>query len=103
MVNTVRVDADVHAALVELASEEHRPIGRVIEDAVNRYRKEKFWKEVNESVERLRADPVAWKDYQDEIAFFQGGSMDGLEDEEPYFTAEELEEILADHARAQGG
>ena len=103
MASTIRVDDDVHAALVEIAGTEHRSIGRVIEDAVSQYRKAKFWKTVDESVERLRADPVAWKDYQDEIAFFQGGSMDGLEDEEPYYTADELEEILAEHTRTQSG
>jgi hypothetical protein len=49
----------------------------------------------------VRADPVAWKDYQDEARMLQGGSMDGLESEEPYYTVEELEEIL-EHAKSQG-
>ena len=42
----------------------------------------------------LRADPVAWQEYQDEIRLLEGGSMDGLEAEEPYYTAAEVEEIL---------
>jgi hypothetical protein len=73
--------------------EEHQPIGQVIEDAVSRSKREKFWQEVEASVERLRADPVAWKDYQDEITLLEGGSMDGLEDEDPYYTVEEVDEI----------
>jgi hypothetical protein len=103
MASTVRVDDDLHAKLVALAAEEHRPIGQVIEDAIERYRREKFWKGVNEDLERLRADPEAWNDYQDEIALLEGGSMDGLENEPPYFTPEEEEEIRARAgARAQG-
>jgi hypothetical protein len=101
MSRTVRVDDCVHATLVELARAEHRSISRLIEDAVNQYRKAKFWKEVNESVERLRADPVAWKDYQDEARMLQGGSMDGLEHEEPYYSPDEVAEIV-EHAKSHG-
>jgi predicted transcriptional regulator len=101
MASTVRVDAKLHARLREIAAAEDRPIGRVIEDAIRQYEREKFWRDVNESVERLRADPAAWRAYQDEIALFEGGSMDGLEDEEPYYTPEEEEAIHAEHARAE--
>ena len=103
MATTVRVEDKLHATLRELANEEHRPIGQVIEDAVARYQKEKFWKGVHEDFARLRGDPVAWKDYQDEIGLFEGASMDGLEDEPPYYTPEEEAKIRAQHARAQGG
>ncbi len=41
----------------------------------------------------LRADPVAGKDYQDEFALLEGGSMDGLVDEDPHYTTEEVGEI----------
>jgi hypothetical protein len=103
MATTVRVEDNVHAILLELAKEEQRPIGQVIGEAIERYRREKFWKGVHEDLERLRADPVAWKDYQDEIALFEGASMDGLENEPPYFTPEEEEEIRARaRARATG-
>lgn len=103
MATTVRVEDSVAAKLRDLANEEHRPIGQVIEDAINQYQKEKFWREVETSVARLRADPVAWQDYQDEIHFFEGGSMDGLEDEEPYYSEAELEEIRGRQSGAQGG
>jgi len=99
MATTVRIDERVAAKLRDLASEEHRPIGQVIRDAVDQYQKEKFWREVEASVARLRADPVAWQEYQEEIRFYEGGSMDGLEDEEPYYTETEVEEILGRQAR----
>jgi len=98
MATTVRVEDDLATTLRELSIEEHRPIGQVIQAAVEQYRKEKFWREVEASVAKLRADPVAWRDYQDEIRFFEGGSMDGLEGEEPYYSEAEVEEILGRQA-----
>lgn len=86
---TVRVEKELHATLRELSEAEHRPIGQVIEDAVERYRKDKFWKEMREGFARLRADPVAWKQYQDEAAIWDAMSNDDLADEEPYFTEDE--------------
>ena len=103
MATTVRVDSELAELLREIAAEEHRPIGKVIEDAVTRYQKEKFWQGVNEDFARLRQDPTAWQAYQDDIRQLQGSSMDGLEAEPPYYTPEEEEEILAEHARAQDG
>ncbi|MGN6031949.1 MAG: hypothetical protein ACTHQE_09820 [Thermomicrobiales bacterium] len=97
MATTVRVDDALAATLRDIAATEQRPIGQVIADAVAQYQREQFWRAVEESVERLRADPVAWADYRKEVRMLEGGSMDGLEDEEPYFTAEEVEEILAQH------
>lgn len=101
MATTVRVEDELATTLRNLAREEHRPIGKVIEAAVTEYKREKFWREVEASVERLRADPVAWKDYREEIALLEGGSMDGLNDEDPYYSAEEVEEIRGRRTRTQ--
>ena len=102
MSTTVELNLDTYARLQAIANEQNRQMSDIIADLLYRYEREKYWQEVNASVERLRADPVAWRDYQEEIRFFQGGSMDGLEDEEPYFTAEEEAEIRAEHARKYG-
>lgn len=82
---TVRVESDLHAKLKELSETEHRPISEVIEEAIDRYQREKFWTEMHESFGRLRSDPVAWNAYQDEATIWDSMSGDGLEDEEPYF------------------
>jgi hypothetical protein len=100
---TVRVDSKVHTKLHELAAEEQRPIGQVIEDAIDQYRRAKFWQGVQEDYARLRADPVAWKEYQDEIALWDSTASDGLGHEEPYYTPEEEAELNAEDARASGG
>lgn len=92
---TVRVEPKVHATLRALSAAEQRPIGEVIEDAVDRYQKEKFWSAMHEGFAKLRADPVAWTAYQEEAALWDEVSNDGLEDEEPYFTVEEATDEVA--------
>ena len=98
----VKLKLSTHARLQEIAKEQQKPMGEVVTDLLERYEREQFWQAVNDSVERLRADPVAWQDYLDEMHFLEGGSMDGLEDEEPFFTPEEEAEIRAEHASTKG-
>ncbi len=103
MAATVRVGDKLHTTLREIANQERRPIGQVIEDAIARYQREKFWRDVETSVAQLKSDPGAWRDYQDDIAELEGGSMDGLVDEDPYYSQEELEDIRAERNRTKGG
>jgi hypothetical protein len=99
MATTVRVEDELAERLREIAREEHRSIGQVIGDAITQYQKEKFWTVVRASYAQLRSDPEAWREYQNEIAVFEGASMDGLEHEAPYYSAEEEAEIRAQHDR----
>lgn len=103
MATTVRVEERLAEQLREIASEESRPIGQVIADAIAQYQKDKFWNGVYEDFARLKSDPGSWQEYQDEIALLEGASMDGLEGEPPYYTPEEEEAIRAEHARTQHG
>lgn len=80
----IRVDVRTHAALRELADQQHRPVGKVVFDAVEQYREDIFWREMEDGLAMLKADSVAWKDYQDEIALWDTASGDGLQNEEPY-------------------
>jgi hypothetical protein len=97
----IRVEEKTHATLREWSQEQDTSIGRVVSDLVERQLRDRFWRQVRADYARLEADPGAWKEYQDEVAVLEGGSMDGLEHEEPYYTPEEEEEIRA-HARSQG-
>lgn len=45
------------------------------------------------SFARLRSKPEAWQAYQAEVAALEGGSMEGLEHEEAYYTKDEDESI----------
>jgi hypothetical protein len=99
----IEVVPDTYGRLQRLSRELDRPVGEIVTDLLDRYEQEEFWHKVNESVNRLREDPVAWKDYKDEIALLEGGSMDGLEQEDPWFTPVEEEEIRAEAARSRNG
>ncbi len=92
---TVRVEPKLHATLPALADSERRSIGQVIEEAVDRYQRENFWKAMHDGFTRLRADPVAWREYQDEATLWESVSGDGLEDEAPYVTEEEARDKVA--------
>jgi hypothetical protein len=82
---TVRVDARTRELLREWSKEQRKPIGEIIADLVEQRKKERFWREMHEDFARLRANPEAWQDYQDELAAWDATLMDGLEDEEPYY------------------
>ena len=92
---TVCVDPQLHATLRVLAASERRSISHVIEEAVGDYEKAKFWRAMHEGYARLRADPAAWEDYQREAVLWDSVSGDGLEDEEPYYTEEEVRDEIA--------
>ncbi len=102
MASTVRIDDRAHATLVEIAAEERRPLGQMVAIAIDEYRKQKFWKGVADDFARLKADPVAWKDYQAEVAMWDGLTGDGLAHEEPYYTADEEATIDGDDAGTRG-
>lgn len=86
--STVRVDEHLHTMLRSIARQEGRSIGSVIEDAVERYRREKFWASVQDGYARLQADPEQWAAYQQEIDLWDTMAGDGLEGEAPYGTDE---------------
>ena len=53
----------------------------VIEEAVDAYRREIFWRQYEDGIERLRQDPEAWADYVGEREAEAGTLRDGLETE----------------------
>ena len=92
---TVRIEPTLHDKLRALSAAEQRSISQVIEEAIDRYEKDKFWTAMHEGFAQLRADPEAWGEYQDEAALWDSVSGDGLKDEEPYFTEEEARDEVA--------
>lgn len=100
--SSIRVEEETLAKLRVLSKDEKRPIGQIVTDLVKKYERDKFWKEMHEGFTRLRANPIAWKEYQDEALLWQGGTAVALRDEDPYYTPEEEEEINAEYARTYG-
>lgn len=77
----VRIPADTHARLRDIAESRNEPIGHVITQMVAEIEEQQFWEEFRESAARIRADPDAWREMQEEQRIYDGALMDGLEPE----------------------
>lgn len=91
----VKVKPHTHAKLLAFSKEDNRPMSEIVEQLVDQFEKERFWLGVREDLARLKADPVAWQDYLDEMAEWDNMPNEILDAEEPYYTPEEEREILA--------
>jgi hypothetical protein len=77
---TVRVSTATRDLIARLAAEKGMSMTAVVAEAVDDYRRKKFFEDLNAAVERTRADPDAWADYQAEVAIFDQAAGDGLAD-----------------------
>jgi predicted transcriptional regulator len=77
---TVRVSEHTHELLRKLAEATGEPLAKVLERAVENYRREQFFAELNAAYERLQADPVAWEEELAERALWERTLADGLDD-----------------------
>lgn len=77
---TVRVSEHTHELLRKLAEASGEPLAKVLERAVESYRREQFFAELNAAYARLQADPVAWKEELAERALWESTLADGLDD-----------------------
>jgi predicted transcriptional regulator len=77
---TVRVSEHTHELLHKLAAATGEPLQKVLERAVEHYRREQFYAEFNAAFERLKADPVAWEEELAERAEWDATLADGLDD-----------------------
>jgi len=75
---TVRVTEHTHEVLRELAAATGESLQRVLEEAVERYRRERFFADLSAAYGRLAADPAAWKEELAERAELDGTLTDGL-------------------------
>ena len=91
----VKISAANHLRLQEWAAADDRPMGEIVNELIERYDRERFWQTAREQLARLKDDPVAWRDYLDEVEEFDVLVGDGLENEAPYYSVEEVREIIA--------
>jgi predicted transcriptional regulator len=75
---TVRVSGHTHEILRELAAATGEPLQQVLEDAVERYRRERFFADLQAAYARLAADEGSWEDELAERAELDGTLADGL-------------------------
>ncbi|HKA10421.1 MAG TPA: hypothetical protein VKI99_08120 [Candidatus Dormibacteraeota bacterium] len=59
----MRISERARAKAEAVAAATNRSMSSVIEDAVDAYRRDIFWRQYEEGIERLRQDPEAWADY----------------------------------------
>jgi predicted transcriptional regulator len=76
---TVRVTEETHELLRKLAAATGEPLQRVLERAVENYRREQFFAELDAAYQRLQADPVTWAEELAERAELEGTLADGLD------------------------
>ena len=77
---TVRVSAEVHQTLKDLAHETREPMHQVLARALDLYRRQRFWDAVDEAYLKLKSDPEAWAEELSERALWDTTLLDGLED-----------------------
>jgi predicted transcriptional regulator len=77
---TVRISMRDHAALQELARAESKSMTAMLSSAIRNLRAQHLMNETNAAFARLKQDPEAWKDYQDEAKATETTSADGLEE-----------------------
>jgi hypothetical protein len=75
---TVRVTEHTHELLRELAAATGEPLQQVLENAVERYRRERFFADLHAAYARLAADKAAWQEELAERAELDGTLADGL-------------------------
>lgn len=77
---SIRVEKQTHAKLAELSESQHRPMAKIVAEAVARYDNDLFWEAVDEAYDRMNADPEDRAEFDAEIAVWDVTLLDGLED-----------------------
>jgi hypothetical protein len=91
---TVRISSEGHASLKKLSKQFNKSIPQVLDLLIKKYETELFFAELNESVLKVKKEKALWKDYKEEQKFLDGAIGDDLGDDEPYYTEEELKQML---------
>jgi hypothetical protein len=77
---TIRVDQRTHDLLVQLARERHTNVAAVAREALDHYRRDRFFAQVRADLIQLMANPAEWDDYQAEFASMDDTLKDGSDD-----------------------
>ena len=78
---TAKISKPTHQALKQMAEKTGKPMQLVLDEAVELYRREQFFEELNRQVLAVKADPKAWAEELEERKLLEGSLSDGLDDE----------------------
>jgi hypothetical protein len=79
---TVRISEKSRQTLRELAAKSGESMQTILDRAVEQHRRQRILEEGNAAYARLREDPVAWAEWQKELAAWDATLMDGLDPDE---------------------
>jgi predicted DNA-binding protein len=77
----IRISPSSKATLRALARRKKKPMQKILDEAIEQYRRDMFFRDLDESYARLRADPKAWKRELAERQEWDATLMDGLRGE----------------------
>jgi hypothetical protein len=77
---TVRINSSAYAVLRTLAEEADESMTKVLDKAIEAYRRQRFLDGLNADFAALRSDRGAWKEEQAERAAWDATLSDGLKD-----------------------
>jgi hypothetical protein len=75
----VRVSPRTHALLRQMARDAGEPMQAILDQAVERYRRESFLRAANAEFAALRRDPKAWQEELRERQIWEQTLADGLD------------------------
>ncbi len=79
---TVRISAKARQELRELAQQSGQSMQKVLEKAIDLYRRQIFFEQLNASVHRLQEErPDLWQQELEERRLWEGTLADGLEND----------------------
>jgi hypothetical protein len=79
---TVRISEASHQLLKEMAEQTGQTMMNVLDRALDVYRRQLFFEQLNAGYAELRADPQAWAEHLAERKVWDATLMDGLDPEE---------------------
>jgi predicted DNA-binding protein len=88
MAITAKISEPTHRTLKQMSEKTGKPMQLVLEEAVELYRREKFFEDLNRGVLALKENPQAWAEELKERRLLEGTLSDGLADE----PAEEMDD-----------
>ena len=81
MAITAKISKPTHQVLKQIAEISGKPMQLVLDEAVELYRREKFFEELNRKVLAVKKDPKAWAKELQERSLLEASLSDGWEDE----------------------
>jgi predicted DNA-binding protein len=76
---TIRVSKRARERAAAMAARAGRPISAVVEDAIDAYQADLFWRQAERALDSLAADPEAWSEMMAERKAWEVTLADGLD------------------------